>query len=515
MSPVFHRTLPERPDPDQQRKLARDLLRNYRTNDPEAVGRIRAVLPDKPDIRLADAQFVLAREYGFGNWAEFITRIEAKRENEMPPVGQFRRAVESRDAVRLRRVLHESAEARDAIDQPLFAFDCPAIVAANTSVEVTKVLLEYGADPNRRSDWWAGGFHALHGASPDVAAALLAAGAEPDACAAAHLDRIDLLGAILADDPARVHVRGGDGKTPLHFARSRQAADLLLERGADIDATDVDHRSSPAEWMLDDRADLARYLVERGARVDIFLAAALGLTDRALAMIESDPTLLSLRTSQGSYAERPPSSYHIYQWTIGPNLTPLQVAAKFGQDDTLRALGQRASPAQQLLAACHRADAAAAHAIVAAHPGIVEGLAPDDARALTDEAWLPNPPAVRLMLDLGFDPSVPSISGPQGGNALHCASWEGSADAVRAILDVPRGRALVNVVEAHWNGTPLSWCFHGSRNCGNPRADHGAVARLLIAAGATLTEAMLDWEGSEDVNAAVREGLAPLSDRRG
>jgi len=75
------------------------------------------------------------------------------------------------------------------------------------------------------------------------------------------------------------------GACPLHFARSRRAVDLLLEAGADVDARDVDHRSTAAEWMLGDADDpaksrvaLARYLVERGATADIFLAASLGLT---------------------------------------------------------------------------------------------------------------------------------------------------------------------------------------------------------------------------------------------
>jgi ankyrin repeat protein len=101
------------------------------------------------------------------------------------------------------------------------------------------------------SSWWGGGFHALHGATPAVAERLLAAGAIPDACAAAHLDRADLLERMLAEHPARVHERGGDGQMPLHFAsRSRRVVDLLLEAGADIDARDVDHRSTAAEWMI-------------------------------------------------------------------------------------------------------------------------------------------------------------------------------------------------------------------------------------------------------------------------
>jgi ankyrin repeat protein len=329
----------------------------------------------------------------------------------------------------------------------------------------------------------------------------------PDACAAAQLDRPDLLAGILRDDPSRVHERGGDGQTPLHFARSRQVVDMLLAAGADPDARDIDHRSTPAEWMIDRRIEVARYLVERGATADIFLAAALGLTDKVRAMVESNPALLALRTSQGEYAEQPPSSYHIYQWTLGPNLSPLQVAAKFGHSDMLKVMKQHASPVELLLAACHRGQAEEAREIVRENPGIVAGLGPVERRALTDEAWAANAPAVELLLELGFDPSVPAVSGPTGGTALHCAAWEGSVDCVAAILRYPAGRALINTRETSHNGTPLSWTSHGSVNCGNRKADHAGVAKLLIAAGATVDPQFLEWQGSNEFKQVIREAL--------
>jgi ankyrin repeat protein len=282
---------------------------------------------------------------------------------------------------------------------------------------------------------------------------------------------------------------------------------MLLEAGAVIDAIDVDHRSTAVHWMLDSRTDLARYLVERGATVDIFLAAALGLRERATALLRDDASQLSLRTGQGEYGARPPSSFNISLWNIGPNMTPLQAAAMFGHDETVRAMEAFATPAQRLLLACHRGDGDTARAIVAADPGIVERLGADDRRALTDEAWAPNPAAVRLMLELGFDPSVPSVSGPRGGTALHCAAWEGSVECVAAILEYPTGKALINVREPNWNGTPLSWCAHGSTNCGNPKADHGQVAQLLIAAGAPVELEMRDWHGSDDFQDVIESAL--------
>ena len=510
MSSVFRRTLPARPDLEQQKKLAKELLVAFRRGDADARARVRAELPDKQTIALADAQFVLAREYGFTSWPALREHIETSAVERLAPIDRFKKSVRDGDATTLRRLLRQHEDVRAAINEPIFSFDSPAIVAAS-DVRVVDALLEFGADPNRRSSWWAGGFHPLHKARGPVAERLLAAGAIPDACAAASLDRPDLLAGMLTVDPSRVHERGGDGKTPLHFARSRRVVDLLLDAGADPDARDIDHRSTPAQWMLGDAPDEARievatYLVERGASADIFLAAALGLTDRARAMLEADPSLLDLRTGQGDYGEKPPSSYHVYLWTIGANLTPLQTAARFHRDATLEAMRRFASPEQRLLLACHRGQADEARSIAREHPGIVERLGPVDRRALTDEAWRANAPAVELMLELGFDPAVPSASGPTGGTALHCAAWEGSAECVAAILRYPAGQSLIETRDSTYQGTPLGWCCHGSVNCGNPRADHAKVARLLLAAGARHDPGMV---GCSDAVQAVLDERTP------
>ncbi|MGH7481897.1 MAG: ankyrin repeat domain-containing protein, partial [Longimicrobiales bacterium] len=348
-----------------------------------------------------------------------------------PVLQEFKRAFDARDAGAVRGLLERHPDARALIDAPLFPFDSPALVcvAGGNDLALVDVLLELGADPNRRSDWWAGGFHALHSARGDVADRLLAAGATPDACAAANLDRLDLLRRILDDDPARVHERGGDGQTPLHFARSRPVVDLLLERGADPDARDVDHRATPAQWMLERRRDagrydLARYLVDRGTQADVFLAAALGLTPLLRELLELDPSLLERRTGQGEYGEQPPSSYHIYTWTIGQNLSPLQVAAQFGQDEAYEVLCVIARPKDRFIAACVGGRAAEAKALLRELPGLLDELTPEDRRVLPDAGWAGDAAAVDLMLRLGFDPAT---TGQDGGTVLHCAAWQGAA----------------------------------------------------------------------------------------
>ncbi|MEX2285034.1 MAG: hypothetical protein WEE89_21290 [Gemmatimonadota bacterium] len=66
---------------------------------------------------------------------------------------------------------------------------------------------------------------------------------------------------------------------------------------------------------------------------------------------------------------------------------------------------------------------------------------------------------------------------------------------------------MIDTREATYNGTPPSWCSHGSVNCGNPRADHAAVARLLIATGARLDPEMADWGSSDAMQAVIDDAL--------
>ena len=81
------RGLPERPHLDVPKREARELLDQWRKGDPDAVERVRHRHPRFRDadhsaveaeaFRLADAQLVIAREYGFAHWTELKQRIEA------------------------------------------------------------------------------------------------------------------------------------------------------------------------------------------------------------------------------------------------------------------------------------------------------------------------------------------------------------------------------------------------------------------------------------------------------
>jgi hypothetical protein len=73
--------LPDRPDLDQLRRQARELLRAAAAGEPHAAGRLHAV---SPRATLAAAQLVLAREYGFPNWAALKAEVARRRLSATP-----------------------------------------------------------------------------------------------------------------------------------------------------------------------------------------------------------------------------------------------------------------------------------------------------------------------------------------------------------------------------------------------------------------------------------------------
>jgi ankyrin repeat protein len=149
------------------------------------------------------------------------------------------------------------------------------------------------------------------------------------------------------------------------------------------------------------------------------------------------------------------------------------------------------------MVACRHGDDAAARNVLRDEAGLMNQLAPDDRRAISDAAWNGEAAAVALMLDLGFDPRT---IGHDSGTALHCAAWEGSPDTVAVLLRHPDAAELVAIKDAHYGATPLGWCCHGSR-FGKTSHDHAGVARLLLAAGARLGPDTS--EASEEVEAVL------------
>ena len=239
----------------------------------------------------------------------------------LPEIDAFVEAVEAGDAAAVRRLLVNTPALRPHIDRPLFHFGGLAILAAKNNRPMVEVLLEFGANINARSHWWAGSFGVLDGTDPEQAAWLIERGAIVDIHAAAGLGRFDTVKAWLEKDRALVHAPGGDGQRPLHFASTIEIIDLLLDHGADIDARDVDHQATAAQYRVRD-TELCRHLIARGAAVDIFMAAALGDPVLVERVLTADPESITARVGQSGYAPVPADN-HIYNWKLAKAPTVL------------------------------------------------------------------------------------------------------------------------------------------------------------------------------------------------
>ena len=104
---MIHRSLPVRPDLDQLRRQAKELLHGTRRGDPEARARFTAWHP-RPDrlegARLADAQLALARSYGLPTWTRLKQACEVTRAIVDDDADRLRALVVAHPAL-----LHENA----------------------------------------------------------------------------------------------------------------------------------------------------------------------------------------------------------------------------------------------------------------------------------------------------------------------------------------------------------------------------------------------------------------------
>jgi ankyrin repeat protein len=79
------RRLPERPDIDQLKRQAKELLEAFASGTPEAHSEVRAHYrdADRATFALHDAQLVLARAYGFGSWSKLKAYVEGATDQRL------------------------------------------------------------------------------------------------------------------------------------------------------------------------------------------------------------------------------------------------------------------------------------------------------------------------------------------------------------------------------------------------------------------------------------------------
>jgi ankyrin repeat protein len=303
---------------------------------------------------------------------------------------------------------------------------------------------------------------------------------------AARAGLTDKLAEMLAADPSLIDAKGMDARTPLHCAGTVAVAALLLDHRARIDARDEDHDSTPVQWLIGESPDVARFLLQRGAHPDIFLAAALGDLAMAEKLVAEDAGCPAYRI--GKPPEFPPLGNGrggtIYQWTLGFNSYPHQIALKKGHQAMFDFLYAASDTATRLLVNCVLARRAEAEAIAKEHPEIVPGLPDVDRELVARYCWETNTnyDAVKLMLDVGFPVAHPERS--HGYTPLHNAAWAGSGDLVDLLI--ARGHP-VDIRDPGYDATPLGYALH---DClvekRHPEGEFARVVKALLAAGSPL-----------------------------
>jgi ankyrin repeat protein len=512
--------LPPRPDVDQLKRQAKELLEAALRREPGARARFRA-LPafasapdetlDRAALALHDAQSVIAREHGFESWKALRERVEELTLEFGAAADQFVAAATSGRRDRAERILAlhpgvanaslyaalvlgdaKGVEARLERDPSLAGrtggprgweplhYVCYTAMAHESATRaegfaaIARRLIALGADPNTRFPWPHHGVHrpVLWGAAIVTRAmplveTLLEAGASPNDGVTLPLTAsagdIPVLEVLLAHGAAVDQAWATDGSTTLYaildWSRTPDGIVRLLEHGADPNAVYARNGETPLHAVA--RAwdvPLARTMVTHGA--DIGRKRADGRTPYALAELYGNSAVAAWLLEQGASPEM------------------LDV--------------------DRLVAACNRGDRAAAESLLAAHPGLRDQITDDHYVAFHQAAERGDVAALEAMLACGFDPNRPDAG--IGKTALHAAASRGWPEAVRVLL---AHGASVHARDREFKGQPLIWAAEGSRNHDGPARDFPAVGKLLLEAGSPL-----EWETGAEPAEGILEIVA-------
>ncbi|HET9264293.1 MAG TPA: ankyrin repeat domain-containing protein [Vicinamibacterales bacterium] len=305
------RVMRENPDIDQLRRQARELLEAYRAQSPDAVLEVEAYCRTATPATFAlhDAQFVLARSYGFESWPKLKAGVEGVTTKRLHDT------VKKGDLEAVRALLARRPEIVDLLPGGPSGSEIRAlhIAVMARDVEMTRLLLEAGADtrdgiwPNRDAT---GPRTIAEERGYDEIVALMTAHEEKRGARVVNAldDGVRRLrdammtggeGAVIAvleSEPALAGMCPPDGVTMLHRAAQYgllRVAKWLLDHGADVNKP-----SQPDFWRWKGRTPLefavwefaadshrsareamAALLIERGAELTLLPAAALGRWD--------------------------------------------------------------------------------------------------------------------------------------------------------------------------------------------------------------------------------------------
>jgi len=249
------------------------------------------------------------------------------------------------------------------------------------------------------------------------------------------------------------------------------------------------------------RHDVARFLIARGARTDILMAAAVGDLGLVERIVENDPESVEVTVSERHFPKQDPrSGGSIYIYGFGWAKSPHMVAAEFGHTAVFEFLMRRSAPWLQLTQAAEVGDEAQAKRIAEEHPALFTKLDADAARRIVGATLRGNTRAAELLLAQGW-PADAALETNQ--TALHYAAWHGNLALVRALI---AHQAPIQIFETEHGGSPLDWALHGSLNSWErDKGDYPGVVRALLGAGAVLQKNDWPLRATEEVLAVLRQ----------
>jgi ankyrin repeat protein len=527
--------LPERANLEQLKKQAKTLLRAAHAKEPDALRRFQ-VLPhlaqadpvqvEGMNLALHDAQFVIAREYGFKSWKELREEIEERSLDFAGALDEFIRCATGSAPTRAFRLLARyPALAHASLQSELVLGDAkaagerlrqdpelanqaggiqnwePLLYVCHTClhhhvqeraaglVELARELLRLGANPNAEYHWdW-------HPELPRTAlwAAL---------CAVNHYPLAEVLLEAGANptDGVSMHITAGSGNVA--------ALELLHRFGANVDG--VPGGVPPLPYILTwaanrlERAAGVRWLVEHGANVNLAWGEV-GEASLHVAARRWDVPMVELLVRHGA---------DIHQ-RRADGRSPYALAALQGNKSVaawLLAHGAKdeSSLLDRFISACASADRERASEMLLMQPGLRNELRVEHHLLMHGPAEIGNAAVLETMLTCGFDPNAKDKDEV---TALHRAAMAGRVEAVRVLL---ANGASVDKLDGMFSATPLVWATEGWSHGPCEGADHVAVARLLIAAGSSqrwkAPEKAPDPEGTrEQLIELCRAAAAPAS----
>jgi ankyrin repeat protein len=527
--------LPERANLEQLKKQAKNLLRAARAKEPDALRRFQA-LPSlvradlshdaASNFALHDAQFVIAREYGFKSWKELREELEERSLGFAAALDEFIRCATGSASARAFRLLaRHPALAHASLHSELVLGD------AKAAGEKLRQHPELATQPGGVQNWEPLLYvchTCLHHDAPERAAGLVALaldllgrGANPNAeyhwdwhpelprtalwgalCAVNHFPLAEVLLERGANptDGVSMHITAGSGNIA--------ALELLHRFGANVNG--IPGGVPPLPYILSwaantpERAAGPRWLAEHGAKVNLAWGES-GEAPLHVAARRWDVAMIELLVGHGA---------DIHQ-RRADGRTAHALAVLHGNEPVatwLLAHGARdeSSLLDRFVSACARGDGERAREILLAQPSLRDELRLEHHLMMHGPAEVGNAAVLETMLTCGFDPNAKDKDGV---TALHRASMAGRVEAVRVLL---AHGASVHSLDGMFSATPLVWATEGWSHASDQGADHVGVARLLIAAGSSLEwkapEKAPDPEGTQEQLAELcRAAAASLS----